>query len=103
MNRVRVPYIKTAILGNIDGYTSNPGAPLRGLEILDVGCGGGLLSEVCRMVLLTVAFIERMSNSFGVCGGVGWGGRLGTLFIPSLSFKDPLPEMACITLVIEKN
>lgn len=30
--------------------TRHPGKPLAGLKILDVGCGGGLLTEVSECV-----------------------------------------------------
>ena len=32
--------------------SQRPGSPLAGLRIMDVGCGGGLLSEVTNMLLL---------------------------------------------------
>lgn len=50
-NRLRVPMIRDGILqttrygDKTSTYTA--AQPLKGVEILDVGCGGGLLSEVC--------------------------------------------------------
>ena len=47
MNPVRAEFIISAVRGNITrADTSSVGhSPLRGLRILDVGCGGGLLCE----------------------------------------------------------
>ena len=43
MNRVRVPFVRSAVL---KGRTPLTTQPLKGFSILDVGCGGGILSEV---------------------------------------------------------
>ena len=43
MNRLRVPLVKK-LCGQQDVSTSKP---LKGFKILDVGCGGGILAEVC--------------------------------------------------------
>ncbi|XP_012680016.1 ubiquinone biosynthesis O-methyltransferase, mitochondrial [Clupea harengus] len=43
MNDLRVPFIRDNLL-SIHG-SQRPGSPLAGLRIMDVGCGGGLLSE----------------------------------------------------------
>lgn len=43
LNTLRVPFIKEALIGN---DTSSLTTPLSGFKILDVGCGGGILSEV---------------------------------------------------------
>ena len=45
MNKLRVPFIKKS-LEHIHTQTFTPSKPLRGSRILDVGCGGGILSEV---------------------------------------------------------
>lgn len=42
MNSVRVPLIKDAL---VSPPISNQGLPLEGLNIVDVGCGGGILTE----------------------------------------------------------
>ncbi len=47
-NPVRIEYIKENILK--DFYLEKKEKPLKGIKILDVGCGGGLLSEpLCRL------------------------------------------------------
>jgi 2-polyprenyl-6-hydroxyphenyl methylase/3-demethylubiquinone-9 3-methyltransferase len=47
-NPIRIKYIKDNIIQNFKIKSKN--VPLRGLDILDIGCGGGLLSEpMCRL------------------------------------------------------
>ena len=47
-NPVRIKYIKDNILRDFKIKSSNK--PLKGIKILDIGCGGGLLSEpMCRL------------------------------------------------------
>ena len=57
MNPVRMQFIADKLLEV--AYDEKPDAELersqvlKGLDVLDVGCGGGLLSEVCVLALLT--------------------------------------------------
>ena len=44
MNALRVGYIRDILAGEF-GLDPGVAAPLRGLRILDIGCGGGILSE----------------------------------------------------------
>ena len=47
-NPIRIKYIKDNIIHNFKIKSKN--APLKNLNILDIGCGGGLLSEpMCRL------------------------------------------------------
>ena len=47
-NPIRIKYIKDNIIQNFNIKSKN--APLKSLNILDIGCGGGLLSEpMCRL------------------------------------------------------
>ena len=47
-NPIRIKYIKNNIIQNFKIKSKN--APLKSLNILDIGCGGGLLSEpMCRL------------------------------------------------------
>lgn len=43
MNDLRVPFIRDSLLKTVANH--QPGIPLNGMKILDVGCGGGLLTE----------------------------------------------------------
>ena len=45
MNKLRVPFIKKS-LEHVHTKNFTPSRPLRGSRVLDVGCGGGILSEV---------------------------------------------------------
>ena len=47
MNRLRVPLIRDALVRDIN--FENPAQCLSGFNILDVGCGGGILTEVRRI------------------------------------------------------
>ena len=44
LNSVRVDYLREAMVQRF-GAADDPTAPLTGLRILDIGCGGGILSE----------------------------------------------------------
>jgi 2-polyprenyl-6-hydroxyphenyl methylase/3-demethylubiquinone-9 3-methyltransferase len=44
MNQLRVGYVRELLTGQF-GLDPNSSAPLKGLRILDIGCGGGILSE----------------------------------------------------------
>ena len=47
-NPIRIKYIKENIINNFN--LVNKKKPLNKIELLDIGCGGGLLSEpMCRM------------------------------------------------------
>ena len=47
-NPIRIKYIKESIINQFN--TKNKNKPLSGINILDIGCGGGLLSEpMCRL------------------------------------------------------
>lgn len=59
MNPVRVQFIREKLLEicrERDGEHMLPSEALRGLDVLDVGCGGGLLSEVRDIVSSTSQF-----------------------------------------------
>lgn len=45
MNKLRISFIKKS-LDHQHTQNISPSKPLRGFRILDVGCGGGILSEV---------------------------------------------------------
>ena len=47
MNAIRIPLVKSALLKDKTPHQTAAGQPpLHGYSILDVGCGGGILSEV---------------------------------------------------------
>uniref|UniRef100_A0A8C5R0P8 Ubiquinone biosynthesis O-methyltransferase, mitochondrial n=1 Tax=Leptobrachium leishanense TaxID=445787 RepID=A0A8C5R0P8_9ANUR len=44
MNDIRVPFVRDILMSKL--YNHDVGRPLAGVTLLDVGCGGGILSEV---------------------------------------------------------
>ena len=48
-NPIRIKYIKESVIENFK-LQNNEKLPLEGINLLDIGCGGGLLSEpMCRL------------------------------------------------------
>ncbi|XP_074510790.1 ubiquinone biosynthesis O-methyltransferase, mitochondrial [Sebastes fasciatus] len=63
MNDLRVPFIRDNLL-NVH-RVRRPGKPLGGLRILDVGCGGGLLTEPLGRLGADVLGIDPVGDSIG--------------------------------------
>uniref|UniRef100_UPI003AB04CF8 ubiquinone biosynthesis O-methyltransferase, mitochondrial isoform X1 n=1 Tax=Centroberyx gerrardi TaxID=166262 RepID=UPI003AB04CF8 len=63
MNDLRVPFIRDNLLNMHRGR--QPGKPLAGLKILDVGCGGGLLTEPLGRLGADVLGIDPVADSIG--------------------------------------
>ncbi|XP_026225885.1 ubiquinone biosynthesis O-methyltransferase, mitochondrial isoform X2 [Anabas testudineus] len=61
MNDLRVPFVRDNLL-NVH-RVHHPGKPLLGLRILDVGCGGGLLTEPLGRLGATVLGIDPVEDS----------------------------------------
>ena len=60
-NPIRIKYIKDNIIQNFKIKSKN--APLKSLNILDIGCGGGLLSEpMCRLGSNVTAIDASIKN-----------------------------------------
>ena len=57
MNPCRVGFITQQCQTHFQRQEATPGEPLKGLEILDVGCGPGLLSEVCKLLRSLVSLL----------------------------------------------
>ncbi len=63
-NPTRVSFIRDTCLGQF-GLNASGRAPFKGLQLLDVGCGGGLLSEpMCRMGF-TVTGLDASEKNIG--------------------------------------
>lgn len=63
MNDLRVPFIRDNLLNVHRGHQT--GKPLAGLKILDVGCGGGLLTEPLGRLGASVLGIDPVEDSIG--------------------------------------
>ncbi|XP_068606027.1 ubiquinone biosynthesis O-methyltransferase, mitochondrial isoform X2 [Brachionichthys hirsutus] len=61
MNDLRVPFIRDNLLNVHTGH--HPGKPLAGLKILDIGCGGGLLTEPLGRLGADVLGIDPVEES----------------------------------------
>ncbi|CAI5769863.1 ubiquinone biosynthesis O-methyltransferase, mitochondrial [Podarcis lilfordi] len=61
MNDIRVPFIRDTVLNMRNDH--QPGSPLSGVKILDVGCGGGLLTEPLGRLGASVTGIDPLEDS----------------------------------------
>ena len=59
-NPIRIEYIKNNIIN--DFKISQIDSPLKGISILDIGCGGGLLSEPMARLGADVVGIDASKN-----------------------------------------
>ena len=65
MNPVRVQFIREKLLElsqDREGKKVSKSQVLEGLDVLDVGCGGGLLSEVGRAVYYPLGPLSQVLN-----------------------------------------
>ncbi|XP_040901075.1 ubiquinone biosynthesis O-methyltransferase, mitochondrial [Toxotes jaculatrix] len=84
MNDLRVPFIRDNLL-NVH-RARHPGKPLAGLRILDVGCGGGLLTEPLGRLGADVLGIDPVEDSI-------YTGQLHASYDPDL--RDRVSYQAC--------
>ncbi|XP_060472233.2 ubiquinone biosynthesis O-methyltransferase, mitochondrial isoform X1 [Panthera onca] len=61
MNDLRVPFIRDNLLKTVADH--QPGKPLSGMKILDVGCGGGLLTEPLGRLGASVTGIDPVDEN----------------------------------------
>ena len=65
LNPCRLDYITSQIAGEFDRDLKSP-EPFRGLRILDIGCGGGLLSEPMARLGATVVGADAAAGNIPV-------------------------------------
>ena len=63
-NPVRIKYIKDYLINDLDIKKKNK--PLKGLKILDIGCGGGLLSEPMARLGAKVTGIDPIKRNIEI-------------------------------------
>ena len=63
-NPIRIKYIKNSIISHFN--KSDKKFPLKGIEILDIGCGGGLLSEPMKRLGAKVTGIDASDKNISV-------------------------------------
>ncbi len=63
-NPTRVGFVRDTCLGQF-GLNASERAPFAGLKLLDVGCGGGLLSEPMRRMGFTVTGLDASEKNIG--------------------------------------
>ncbi len=64
-NPARISFIKNKLISHF-GLNSNSEKPLKGLKILDIGCGGGLLCEPLTRLGATMTGIDASNNNIEV-------------------------------------
>eukprot|EP00079_Xenopus_tropicalis_P035533 XP_017949304.1 PREDICTED: ubiquinone biosynthesis O-methyltransferase, mitochondrial isoform X2 [Xenopus tropicalis] len=64
MNDIRVPFIRDSLMSR--NYEHDVGCPLSGVNILDVGCGGGLLSEPLGRLGASVTGIDPLEDNIKI-------------------------------------
>jgi len=64
-NPIRISYIKENIIGSLN-IKNNQNKPLKNIKILDIGCGGGLLSEPMSRLGADVVGIDASDKNIKV-------------------------------------
>ncbi len=65
LNELRVDYIRAAVCRHF-GRPESDARPLEGLRVLDVGCGGGVLSEPMARLGADITGIDIVEKNIGV-------------------------------------
>lgn len=66
MNKLRVPLIKNALSHDKNNNSKSNSKPLQDKTILDIGCGGGILSEPLSRLGATVTGIDASEGAISV-------------------------------------
>jgi 2-polyprenyl-6-hydroxyphenyl methylase / 3-demethylubiquinone-9 3-methyltransferase len=66
MNPVRVDFIRRTLAAQLSLHSLPPNLQLQGLDILDVGCGGGILSEALARLGANVTSIDPSDVNIAV-------------------------------------
>ena len=63
MNQLRSEWIQAEVLRHLDSPKTGETLPLSGLRVLDIGCGGGILSEAVARLGATVTGIDVVERN----------------------------------------
>lgn len=63
MNKLRIPFIRDGLLHSRDDVSEDPTQPLQGLSIVDVGSGGGILTEPLARLGAFVVGVDPVEES----------------------------------------
>lgn len=66
MNPVRIEYIRDKILQHFHSVSPKPQPPLKGIKLLDIGCGGGLIAEPMARLGAEVTAIDAAEKNIAV-------------------------------------
>ncbi|XP_076254980.1 ubiquinone biosynthesis protein COQ3, mitochondrial [Rhynchophorus ferrugineus] len=68
LNKLRIPFIRDGLINESSVNTTdiNTSTPLKGLYVLDVGCGGGILSECLSRLGANVTGIDANPDIIGL-------------------------------------
>jgi 2-polyprenyl-6-hydroxyphenyl methylase/3-demethylubiquinone-9 3-methyltransferase len=66
MNQLRTQWIKAEVLKHFDLLLLKNEKPLSGLRVLDIGCGGGILSEAMARLGATVTGIDVVDRNLRI-------------------------------------
>nr|XP_020637653.1 ubiquinone biosynthesis O-methyltransferase, mitochondrial [Pogona vitticeps] len=94
MNDIRVPFIRDTILNMKNDHQL--GSPLSGMNILDVGCGGGLLTEPLGRLGASVTGIDPLEENIRTA-------ELHTSFDPALAKRIQYRSCALEDIVEEAS
>lgn len=75
LNPVRMKFIRDAVAGHYDLATDKM-SPLKGLKILDIGCGGGLVCEPLARMGADVTGVDADETAIGVAAAHAKAGNL---------------------------
>jgi 2-polyprenyl-6-hydroxyphenyl methylase/3-demethylubiquinone-9 3-methyltransferase len=65
LNPIRLTFIRDSLCGHFDRNAKSV-KPIKGLKVLDIGCGGGLLCEPLSRLGATVTGIEAAAESIAI-------------------------------------